>query len=117
MVDKLRLEVLLAAVDKVSGPLKAIARGSRDTAQAIGQTSAELKKLESQQRKIKRLQDAMPAMGRERNAMRVEQARLDALRSSGAGAKLIAQQEFAVQRQTAAYERQRAVVMRLRAEL
>lgn len=117
MVDKLRLEVLLAAVDKVSGPLKAIARGSRDTAQAIGQTSAELKKLESQQRKLKRLQDAMPAMGRERNAMRVQQAKLDALRSSGAGAKQIAQQEFALQRQTATYERQRAVVLRLRSEL
>ena len=52
MVDKLRLEILLAAVDKVTGPLKAIAAGSQTTAKALGQTEAALKSLQAQQKNL-----------------------------------------------------------------
>ncbi len=118
MSDKLRLEVILAAVDKVTGPLKGVIKGSRETAAAVSEAQLALKKMEAEQRKLQRLQSAMPAMGRERNAMRVEQAKLDALTASGtATAKQIKAQEQALQQQTSAYERQRAVVLRLRAEL
>ncbi len=118
MSDKLRLEVILAAVDKVTGPLKGVIKGSRETAAAVSEARLALKKMEAEQRKLQRLQSAMPAMGRERNAMRVEQAKLDALTASGtATAKQIKAQEQALQQQTSAYERQRAVVLRLRAEL
>lgn len=118
MSDKLRLEVILAAVDKVTGPLKGVIKGSRETAAAVGEARLALKKMEAEQRKLQRLQNATPAMGRERNAMRVEQAKLDALTASGtATAKQIKAQEQALQKQTSAYERQRAVVLRLRAEL
>ena len=118
MTERLRLEVLLAAVDKVTGPLDRIRNGSKKTAEAVGETKRALKELESQQRKIQRLKDAMPAMGSERNAMRVEQAKLAALRASGsATATQIAKQEAALKRQTAAYEKQRATVLRLRSEV
>lgn len=118
MVDKLRLEVILAAVDKVTGPLTSITKGSKATASAIGEAGRALKQLEAQQRKLQRLKDAAPAMGRERNAMRVEQAKLDGLKASGtATVQQIAKQEAALQRQTAAYERQRNVVLRLRSEV
>lgn len=118
MADRMRLEVILAAVDKVTGPLKGIVKGSRETSAAIGQAAGALRALEDQQRKLQRLQDATPAMARERNAMRVQQARLDALMASGnATKKQIKDQEAALRKQTAAYDAQRATVLKLRSEL
>lgn len=50
MVDKLRLEVILSAVDKVSGVLKGVATGSKATAQAIRDAQEEVKRLEKLQK-------------------------------------------------------------------
>jgi len=38
MADQLRLQVLLAAVDKVTGPLDRIRSGSKQTADAVNKT-------------------------------------------------------------------------------
>lgn len=45
MSDRMRLEVILAAVDKVTGPLKGIIKGSQETTSAIGKTADALKRL------------------------------------------------------------------------
>lgn len=48
----LKLEVLFNAVDKLTGPMKTIVGGSKTLSDAFKKTSAELKALEAQQRKI-----------------------------------------------------------------
>ena len=52
MADRLRLEVLLAAVDKVSAPLKRMGQGAKALAGDVGAAEAALRKLESQQRGV-----------------------------------------------------------------
>ncbi len=122
MVDKMRLEVILSAVDKATGPLKGIAKGSKATAAAIEEAQRALGKMEAEQRKIARLQDrlnsAKKGAASERDALRAAQANLEVLKTTGgATEKQIARQQASVDKQMAAYERQRNVALRLRAEL
>lgn len=118
MAEKLRLEVLLAAVDKVTGPLKAIQTGSHATTQALGETELALKKLQRQQRLLQKLGDAKPDLIRERDKLRVLKEQLSAMRAQGtASKKQLESKEKEVAQQSAAYERQRAAVMRLRSEV
>lgn len=118
MAEKLRLEVLLAAVDKISGPLRNIATGSKATAQAVGATELAIKKMQAQQQMLQRLQNAAPAVNRQRQVLRVMKEELALMQKSGqASTKQIADQERAITKQTAAYERQRAAVMRLRSDV
>ena len=51
-MDKLKLEVLLAAIDKVTRPLKAIQTGSSETAKALKATKDQLKELNAEQKRI-----------------------------------------------------------------
>ncbi|MDA8455270.1 phage tail tape measure protein [Acidovorax sp. GBBC 3334] len=101
MVDKLRLEVLLSAVDKVTGPLKNIATGSKATAKAIAETDAALKKLERQQRTLAQL-------GKEQERLADTRGALQTAHADNASGKAIA-------KLTKEYERQQAVVERLQA--
>ncbi|MBB6579381.1 TP901 family phage tail tape measure protein [Comamonas odontotermitis] len=118
MADKLRLEVLLAAVDKVTGPLKAIQTGSRATAKTLGEAELALKKLQQQQRLLQRLDDAKPDLIRERDKLRMLKEQLSAMRVQGiASKKQLDSKEKEVAQQAAAYERQRAAAMRLRSEV
>jgi hypothetical protein len=122
MVDKMRLEVILSAVDKATGPLKGIAKGSKDTAAALEEARRALGKMEAEQRKIARLQDrlnsAKKGAASERDALRAAQANLEVLKTTGgATERQIARQQASVDKQRAAYERQRNVALRLRAEL
>ena len=103
MVDKLRLEVLLAAVDKVSGPLKAIATGSKATAQALGETEVALKNLERHQRELTRFEQERDKLDNAREQM--QQAK--ALNASAAATKQL----------TADYEKQLGVVKKLQASM
>jgi len=52
MTDKLRLEVLLSAVDKVTAPLKRISNGSNATSRALKEARDQLKALNAQQSDI-----------------------------------------------------------------
>ncbi|MBU1665953.1 MAG: hypothetical protein KKG92_11220 [Gammaproteobacteria bacterium] len=47
-MDKLQLEVLLKAIDQVTGPLKSITGGSQETAKAVREAKGALKELEQQ---------------------------------------------------------------------
>jgi len=103
MTDKLRLEVLLAAVDKVTGPLKTIATGSKVTAQALGETEAALKKLQAQQRALTNFERERDKLDNAREQL--QQAK--ALGVTGAAAKAL----------TADYEKQLNVVKKLQADM
>ncbi|MEW6166049.1 MAG: phage tail tape measure protein [Pseudomonadota bacterium] len=52
MNERLKLEVLLAAIDKVTGPFKTIAKGSGETAKALKAARGELDALQAQGRQI-----------------------------------------------------------------
>lgn len=51
-MDKLKIEVLLAAINKATGPLKAIQIGSSETAKALKATKEQLKALNEEQKRI-----------------------------------------------------------------
>lgn len=99
MVDKLRLEVLLTAVDKVSGTLKSVATGSKATSQALAQASSELKKLEQTQRDAQGFQ-------------RTEQALRDQTEELGKIKAKVGQYNAALEAQR---ERQKTIAGQLRA--
>ena len=48
----LKLQVVFAALDKITGPLKKIMGGSSDTAKALKATSDRLRELNTQQRNL-----------------------------------------------------------------
>lgn len=50
--DKMKIEVLLAAINKATGPLKAIQTGSSDTAKALKAAKDQLKALNEEQKRI-----------------------------------------------------------------
>lgn len=56
--EKLRLEVILAAVDKITGPLKTITKGSGDAARALRAAKDQLKDISGQQKAIAAFKDA-----------------------------------------------------------
>lgn len=103
MVDKLRLEVLLAAVDKVTGPLRAVAAGSKTTAKAVGETEAALKRLQAQQRTLARFE-------KERDQLDNARSMLDQAKAANASRTVVRQL-------TVDYEKQLAVVKRLQADM
>jgi phage-related tail protein len=47
MADKLQLEVLLAAIDRASGPLKNVMKSSKDMAKAVKEARDKLKELDA----------------------------------------------------------------------
>lgn len=51
-MDKLKIEVLLAAINKATGPLKAIQTGSSETAKALKATKDQLRLLNDEQKRI-----------------------------------------------------------------
>lgn len=68
--EKLRLEVLLAAIDKVTGPLKAITKGSGEAARALRAAKDQLKDIEGQQKAIAAFKEADKAAAITANAFK-----------------------------------------------
>lgn len=54
---KLKLEVLFSGIDKLSGPIAKIVGGSKSMSSVLKKTTADLKELNAQQRKIERFRD------------------------------------------------------------
>ena len=118
MVDKLRLEVLMSAVDRVTAPLKGVTRASTETAAALKKARAELKALESQKGAVANVQKQTAEYARLNNELKVKQALLDSARRSGTASEAqIKSQEAGVRKLTAAMERQRAVAVSARSSL
>ena len=74
MVDKLRLEVLLQAVDKVTGPLKNMMAGSAAASQKLKQLRDNLKGLEAQQGLLNNFRNATKAASSLRSELTTQQA-------------------------------------------
>ena len=123
MADRLRLEVLLAAVDKVSAPLKRMGQGAKALAGDVGAAEAALRKLESQQRGVegfKRAADQLRATRAQLQAARHAHAELAAQTHTDAAAQKahtaqLAAADAMVKRLSASFERQTATMRRAKA--
>ena len=73
-MDKLKLEVLLAAIDKVTRPLKAIQSGSSDTAKALKAAKEQLKELNRAQENISAFQKVSKDASVTANMLKAAQA-------------------------------------------
>lgn len=76
MARDLKLEVLLSAVDKITGPLRNITRGSGATAQAMKASRDQLKQLQAQQRDISSFRTLKAATQQTEAAMAASQAKV-----------------------------------------
>ncbi len=80
-VDKLRLEVVLDAVDKLTRPLRAAQNGSRELASALKETRQSLKALDAQQEKITAFRSAQKQASIASAALGAQQQKLKALKA------------------------------------
>ncbi|HEX8963634.1 MAG TPA: phage tail tape measure protein [Rhodocyclaceae bacterium] len=85
MGDRLRLEVVLAAIDKATGPLRVIMKGSGDAARALKGMKDQLKALESQQKLISAFKDTDKAAAITANTFKAAQERVRQLKAEMAG--------------------------------
>ena len=75
----LRLQVVFAALDKITGPLKKIMAGSGDTAKALKATSDRLRDLNTQQRNLGKFRELHSGIGTTRADLKKAQDALNAL--------------------------------------
>ncbi|MFK3649296.1 phage tail tape measure protein [Lysobacter enzymogenes] len=106
--NTLKLQVLLDAIDRASGPLKRIMGGSGATAKALRATQAELKRLEAAQRDIDGFRKMEAALGS--TSAKLVQAQRE-LRQLGAAANAT---DTPTKKLTAQLKKQGDVVGRLR---
>lgn len=81
MADKLKLEVVLSAIDKLTRPLKSLAGGSRQLSGALRDTRNELKALDTQQSKITAFREAQKQASIASAALGAQQQKLKALKA------------------------------------
>ncbi|OLO03327.1 phage tail tape measure protein [Salinicola socius] len=81
MARDLKLQVILDAVDKATGPLKKITQGSGKTADALRASKDELRKLERQQRDLGSFRKLREATRENGEALAAAQERLRQMRS------------------------------------
>jgi len=75
----LKLQVVFAALDKITGPLKKIMGGSSDTAKALKATSDRLRELNAQQRNLGKFRELHSGIGTTRADLKKAQDALNAL--------------------------------------
>lgn len=80
MSDKLKLEVLLGMVDKITGPMKNITKGSSQTAKALKAAKDELKQLNEAQKRIDGFRKLDKDLAIVKNGMKGAQDRIKALK-------------------------------------
>jgi TP901 family phage tail tape measure protein len=83
--NALRLQVLLDAVDRATGPFKRVMAGSKGLAGAIRQSNAALKELKAQQTRLQGFRDLKNRVDGSSTAMRAAQQRVQALKAEMAG--------------------------------
>lgn len=86
MARDLRLEVILAAVDRVTRPLRSITQGSSEMAQRLKQTREALKALQNQQKDVNSFRQLQEASKQTSDAMRASRERVKALQDQIANA-------------------------------
>ncbi|MEM8519834.1 MULTISPECIES: phage tail protein [unclassified Janthinobacterium] len=75
----LRLQVVFAALDKITGPLKKIMGGSSDTAKALKATSDRLRELNAQQKNISKFRELHSGINATRTKLKEAQDKLNDL--------------------------------------
>lgn len=85
-MDKLRLEVLMKAVDKVTGPLESVMAGSSATSRKLNELRDSYKQLEQQQGLIGAFRNAHKASNGLRSELTIQQAKIKALAAENAAA-------------------------------
>jgi len=78
--DKLKLEVVMGLVEKITGPLKKIATGSSATAKALSAAKAELKQLNDAQKRIDGFRKLDKDLAIVKNGMKGAQDRIKSLK-------------------------------------
>lgn len=118
MANDLRLRVIMDLANKASGPLRNISQSSTEAAKALKGARETLKKLNEQQRAIDGMKTQQAALRESTNKLRVLRQNVDMLRQSEtASQREITTAERALTKQTAAYEKNRNAVFRLRSQL
>ena len=118
MLDKLRLEVLLGAVDKLSAPLRKVQQSSQETSERLHQLNTTAKKLERQQALVQAFDKQRTAATQAAAKLRQAQTQLQALGAAGGtSAAKMAQAQKAVDKATGAYSKQKTKVFELRQQL
>jgi TP901 family phage tail tape measure protein len=121
----LKLQVILNALDKVTGPLKQITQGSGEAAKALRENQAELKRLQAAQGNLKSYQQMRAQATQTNSALLENQRRLAAVsqeisRSTSPTKALLAERDK-LTRQTATlttrYQQERGRMMELAREL
>jgi TP901 family phage tail tape measure protein len=121
MTDKLRLEVLLSAIDKVTGPLKQISAGSSATSRALKAARDQLRELNAQQSNISSYTRQKEAVRQSSDELAKAQNRLRALREqlqgmdapTAAFQKSFVNASAAVEKLTSKHNAQRSELQRL----
>lgn len=122
---ELKLQVVLSALDKITGPLKQITQGSGATAKALRENQAELKRLQAAQGNLKSFQQLRVQATQTNSAMLENQRRLAAVsqeisRATSPTKALLAERDK-LTRQTATlttrYQQERSRMMELTREL
>lgn len=75
----LKLQVVIAALDKITGPLKKIMGGTSETAKALKATSDRLRELNAQQRTLGKFRELHSGIGTTRTELKKAQEALDKL--------------------------------------
>lgn len=78
-MDALRLSVILAAVDRATGPFKKILAGSKGLSASIAQSRAELRRLDQQQKSMAGFRETETKLAVTTNSLKAARAKLDAL--------------------------------------
>lgn len=121
MTDKLRLEVLLSAVDRVTAPLKQISAGSNATSRALKAARDQLKELNAQQSNISSYTRQREAVRQSSEELAKAQSKLRGLREqlqsmdapSAAFQKSFVNASAAVEKLTTRHAAQRSELQRL----
>src|SRR5687768_3546296 len=116
--NTLRLQVLLAAIDRASGPLKRIMGGSTATSKALRATQGELKRLESAQRDISGFRKLETQLGSTRQQLQLAERELRRLSDAVNAAEApTAEQTAALRKQAEALGKLRNAELQQRLEL
>lgn len=118
MADQLRLRVVLDLAERVLAPMKRISGASGETARALKAARDRLKELNDQQAAVGNVQKHAAELARLNNALKVKQALLDGMRTSGtATAAQLKREESGVRKIAEALELQKSAAVKARAAL
>ena len=118
MLDKLRLEVLLGAVDKLTGPLRKVQKTTQEASQRLDALNTTAKKLGQQNALVESFNKQREAASAAATKLRQAQTQLQALGAVGTtSAAQMAKAQKAVDKASSAYNKQKTKVFELRQAL